>query len=85
MAIDFTSIFDTELERLLVSDENITDVHLSDRELGLRTLALSSEVQSQALLVASDIGKSRARVVIRALRLEGHAASDLGVGPDFPL
>ena len=85
MAIDFTSIFDTEFKRLLVSDENITNVHLRDRELGLRTLALSSEVQSQALLVASDIGKSRARVMIRALGTESHTAGHLSVGPNLAL
>jgi hypothetical protein len=41
VAINFTSIFDAELERLLVSDKNIAYVHFCNRELGLGTLALT--------------------------------------------
>jgi hypothetical protein len=85
VAVDLTGVFDTELERFLVSDKNVADVHFCDGELSLRALALTGEVESQAVLVAGHVGEGRARVVVRALGSEGHTASHLSVGPDFAL
>ena len=67
----------------MVSHKNVANVHLSDGELGLGALALASEVERKALLVASDVGKGCAAVVVGALGAEGHTASHLRVRPDF--
>jgi len=49
----------------------------------LGTLALASEVEREALLVAGHISEGCARIVVWTLRTEGHTARHLGVGPDF--
>ena len=85
MAVDLASIFDTELEGLLVRHEDVTDVHLGDGELGLGALALAGEVQRQALLVAGDIGEGRAGVVVGTLRTERDTAGHLRVRPNLAL
>ena len=44
MTVDFSSVLDSELKRFLVSDEDVSDVHLGDGKLGLGALALSSQI-----------------------------------------
>lgn len=85
VAVDLACVFDAKLERFLVSDKDVSDVHLGDGKLGLGSLALTGEVKGEALLVARHIGEGRAGVVVRALGSEGHTAGHLCVGPDFAL
>jgi hypothetical protein len=85
VAVDFASIFDTELERLLVRHKDVTDIHLGDRELSLGAFTLTSEVERETLLIASHVGESRARVVVGALWAERHAAGHFRVWPDLAL
>lgn len=85
MAVDLTGVLDADCELFLEVDKDVSNVLLGEGELGLRTFTLPSHVESKSFLRAGGVAESSARVVIRALRLEGHAASDLGVGPDFSL
>ena len=65
--------------------EDVPDVLLWERKLGLWTLALASHVEGEPLLRARGVAEGRARVVVRPLRLEGHAARDLRVWPNLAL
>ena len=85
MAVNFASIFDTELERLLVGHKNVANVHFGDGKLGLWAFALTGEIECEAFLVARDISEGCARVVIGTLWAEGHAAGHLCVWPYFAL
>ena len=83
MTVDFASIFDAQFKRFLVSDKDVADVHLCDRQLGLWAFALPCEIEGKSLLVAGHVGKGCARVMVGALWAEGHAAGHLSVGPNF--
>jgi hypothetical protein len=85
MAVDFTGVLDADGELFLEVDKDVSNVLLGKGELGLRTLTLPSHVESKSLLRASGVAESGARVVIWALRLEGHAASNFCVWPDLSL
>ena len=85
MAVNFAGIFDTELKRLLVGHENVANVHFGDGKLSLWALALTSEVKCKALLVASNVGKCRAGVVVWTLWAEGYTTGHLRVRPNLTL
>ena len=85
MAVDLASVLNADSKLFLEVDKDVSNVLLRAGELVLRALALSCHIEGQSLLGASRVAEGSARVVIRALRLEGHAASDLRVGPDLPL
>ena len=42
--VDFACVFDAQLKCLFICDEDVADVHLSDRELRLWTLTLARQV-----------------------------------------
>ena len=83
MAVDFAGILNAQFKGFLVSDKNVANVHLRDRQLGLRALALPCEVEGESLLVAGHVCKGRARVMVGTLRAEGYATGHLSVGPNF--
>lgn len=45
VAIDFTGIFNAQLEGFLICNENVSNVHFGDRKLSLWAFTLSSEVE----------------------------------------
>jgi hypothetical protein len=85
VAIDFTSIFDSDGELSLEVDEDVSDVLLWERKLSLWAFALTSHIQCKSLFGTGGVAESGARIVIWTLRLESHAASDLSVWPDLAL
>lgn len=85
MAVNLSGVLNTDSEFFLEVHEDVADVLLWKRELSLRTLALAGHVQGKPLLRAGGVAESGARVVVWALRLEGHAAGDLSVWPDLAL
>lgn len=85
MTVDFSCVLDTELERFLVSDKDVANIHLRDAKLGLGALALSRKVQRKTLLIASDVSEGSARVVVGALWAESDTTGHLRVGPDLAL
>ena len=85
MAIDFTSVFNSDGKLFLEVDENVSNVLLRERKLSLWALSLACHVQGQSLFRASGVAESCARIVVGTLRLEGHAARDLCVWPYLAL
>ena len=85
MAIYLTSVLYSYVELVLVVDEDITYVHLSDGELSLRSFTLTCHVEWESFLRAGDVAEGSARVVVGSLRFEGHTASDLSVRPNLAL
>jgi len=49
MAIDFTSVLNSYIELILIVNKDVTDVHLSDRELSLWTSSLTGHIEGKAL------------------------------------
>lgn len=45
MAVNFAGIFDSKLERFLISDKDVANVHFCDGELSLGALTLTSKVE----------------------------------------
>jgi hypothetical protein len=85
VTVDLSGVLDANCELFLEVDEDISDILLGEGELSLGTLTLSGHVESKSLLRASGVAEGSARVMIWALRLEGHAARDLSVWPNFSL
>jgi hypothetical protein len=55
VAVDLTCVFDPDFKGFLAGDEDVTDVQLSDAELGLGALALAGEVEGEAVLGAGGV------------------------------
>jgi len=85
VAIDLTSVFNTNSEFSLIIDEDISNVLFWKRKLSLWSFTLSSHVQGKSFFWASGIAERCAWVVIWTLWLEGNTASDFSVWPDLSL
>lgn len=85
MAINLTSVFNAYLKRFLTGHKNVTNVHLSDRQLSLRSFTLPRKIERKPVLTASSVTKSSAWVLIRSLRPESHTTCHLGIRPDLSL
>lgn len=85
VAIDFSSVFDSNFKIILVVHEDVSNVHLCDGELSLRAFALTSHVEGESFLRTGDVAKSGAGVVIGSSWFECNATGNFGVWPDLSL
>jgi hypothetical protein len=85
MAVNLTSIFNSNWEFSLEIDKNIANVLLRQRELSLRSFTLASHVKGESLFATSGVAEGGTTVMIRTLRSESNTAGYLSVRPDLSL